>query len=105
MKITAEIREQFLEYYRNQHLKPETIKNYERDFNQFFQLFSARGLSKVEQIRVPIIEEWRSQLRTTPTPKKSVYYGKNTYLSGSTIQGKIQAVKKFLQFVNEYYEI
>nr|DAX31507.1 MAG TPA: integrase [Caudoviricetes sp.] len=32
MKITVELVEEFLNYYRNQNLKPDTIKNYERDF-------------------------------------------------------------------------
>lgn len=105
MKITSEVIETFLNYYRNENLKPETIKNYERDFWKFLALFLSHGYSEIEEIRVPIIEEWRTLLRNSPVPKKSIYYWKKETLSEATVQWKIQSVKKFLQFANEYYEI
>nr|DAW30796.1 MAG TPA: integrase [Caudoviricetes sp.] len=39
MEITQNLIKNFLDYYRNQNLKKDTILNYERDFNQFFRLF------------------------------------------------------------------
>lgn len=105
MKITVELVEEFLNYYRNQNLKPDTIKNYERDFWEFLGLFSQKWELELENINMKIIEEWRTILRTTKTPKKSVYYGKKEFLSERTIQCKIQAVKKFLEFMNEIYDV
>lgn len=105
MEITQNLIKNFLDYYRNQNLKKDTILNYERDFNQFFRLFYQRGFRNVEEIKMPIIEERRNQLRATPTPKKSIYYGKKSFLSERTIQTKIQALKKFLEYANDVYEI
>ena len=105
MEITQHLITGFLNYYRNQNLKKDTILNYERDFNQFYKLFYQQGLRNVEEIRMPIIEEWRNQLRATPTPRKSIYYGKKSFLSERTIQTKIQALKKFLEYTNDVYEI
>ena len=105
MEITQNLIKNFLDYYRNQNLKKDTILNYERDFNQFFRLFYQRGFRNVEEIKMPIIEERRNQLRATPTPKKSIYYGKKATLSERTIQTKIQALKKFLEYTNDVYEI
>ena len=105
MEITQNLIKTFLDYYRNQNLKKDTILNYERDFNQFFRLFYQRGLRNVEEIKMPIIEERRNQLRATPTPKRSIYYKQKSFLSERTIQTKIQALKKFLEYVNDVYEI
>lgn len=105
MKITQQLLEQFYDYYRNRNFQPDTITNYKRDMSLFLQLFYTRGLSEVEEISLPLIEEWRTQLRNTPTPKKSIHYGVKPYLSEATIQGKVQAVKKFLEYVNESYNI
>ena len=105
MEITQHLITGFLNYYRNQNLKKDTILNYERDFNQFYKLFYQQGLRSVEEIRMPIIEERKNQLRATPTPKKSIYYGKKSFLSERTIQTKIQALKKFLEYTNDVYEI
>ena len=105
MEITQNLIKNFLDYYRNQNLKKDTILNYERDFNQFFRLFYQRGLRNVEEIKMPIIEERRNQLRATPTPKRSIYYKQKSFLSERTIQTKIQALKKFLEYTNDVYEI
>ena len=105
MKITKQIMEEFLNFYRNQNFQNDTIENYRRDFTEFMRLFIRRWYSEIEEIRHPIVEEWRTILRTTRTPKRSIYYWKNKYLSERTIQCKVQAVKKFLEFVNTIYEI
>lgn len=97
--------EEFLNFYRNQNFQKDTIENYKRDFTEFMGLFIRRWYSEIEEIRLPIVEERRSALRTTRTPKRSIYYWKNKYLSERTIQCKVQAVKKFLEFVNTIYEI
>lgn len=105
MKITKQIMEEFLNFYRNQNFQNDTIENYRRDFTEFMKLFIRRWYSEIEEIRHPIVEEWRTILRTTKTPERSIYYWKNKYLSERTIQCKVQAVKKFLEFVNTIYEI
>lgn len=105
MEITQNLIKNFLDYYKNQNLKKDTILNYERDFNQFFRLFYQRGFRNVEEIKMPIIEDRRNQLRATPTPKRSIYYKQKSFLSERTIQTKIQALKKFLEYVNDVYEI
>ena len=61
MEITQNLIKNFLDYYRNQNLKKDTILNYERDFNQFFRLFYQRGLRNVEEIKMPIIEKRRNK--------------------------------------------
>ncbi|PZM87672.1 MAG: hypothetical protein DLD55_00105 [candidate division SR1 bacterium] len=105
MKITKQIMEEFLNFYRNQNFQKDTLENYRRDFTEFMRLFIYRGYSEIEEIRLPIVEEWRTVLKNTKVPKKSIYYGQNEYLSERTIQCKVQAVKKFLEFTNTIYEI
>lgn len=97
--------DEFLNFYRNQNFQNDTIENYRRDFAEFMRLFSSRWYSEIEEIRLPIIEEWRTILRTTKTPKKSIYYGQKEYLSERTIQCKVQAVKKFLELTNTIYDL
>lgn len=105
MKITKQIIEEFLNFYRNQNFQKDTIENYKRDFTEFMVIFTYHWYNEIEEIRLPIIEEWRTILRTTKTPKRSIYYWQNEYLSERTIQCKVQSVKKFLEFVNTIYEI
>ena len=40
MKITQELIEEFLQYYKNQNLKPDTIRGYEIEIHKFFDWFS-----------------------------------------------------------------
>lgn len=105
MNITKQIIEEFLNFYRNQNFQKDTIENYKRDFTEFMELFINRWYSEIEEIRLPIVEEWRTILRETRTPKRSIYYGQNEYLSERTIQCKVQSVKKFLEFANTIHEI
>nr|DAJ27351.1 MAG TPA: integrase [Bacteriophage sp.]DAX26895.1 MAG TPA: integrase [Caudoviricetes sp.] len=42
MKITKQIMEEFLNFYRNQNFQNDTIENYRRDFTEFMRLFIRR---------------------------------------------------------------
>lgn len=105
MKITKELIEEFLRYYKNQNLKPDTIRGYEIEIHKFFYWFSLLWLECVEQISMKIINDWKSVLAEKKCSKNSIYYWKNTYLSERTIQTKIQPIKRFLEFTNVIYNI
>jgi hypothetical protein len=42
MKLTKQIMEEFLNFYRNQNFQNDTIENYRRDFSEFMRLFIRR---------------------------------------------------------------
>lgn len=57
------------------------------------------------EITIKNIEKWKTYLSKIPTPKTSIYYTKRTNISPQTIQGKIQAIKSFLKFLNLVYDV
>lgn len=52
-----------------------------------------------------MIEDWMSQLNKTKTPHTSMYYSIKPFISPSTIQSKITAVKSFLRYMNSIFNI
>ena len=58
-----------------------------------------------EDISMKMIEDWMSQLNKTKTPHTSMYYSIKPFISPSTIQSKITAVKSFLRYMNSIFNI
>ena len=52
-----------------------------------------------------MIEDWMTQLNKTKTPRTSMYYSIKPFISPSTIQSKITAVKSFLRYMNSIFNI
>lgn len=51
-----------------------------------------------------MIEDWMTQLNKTKTPRTSMYYSIKPFISPSTIQSKITAVKSFLRYMNSIFD-
>ncbi len=105
MKITYELIDEFIKFYKNRNYKQKTLRRFELVFYKFFEFFQEKGKSKVEEITTKIIEEYTEFIANQPVPKQSIYYGKKQKISWRTIQEKIQSVKNFLKFCNYIYNI
>lgn len=103
MKITAELLEEFLNFYRNQNFKKDTVRGYELEMERFFQYLKTLKIDDTDLINMKIIDQYRTLLANQKTTKNSIYYGLQEKLSPRTIQTKIQPIKRFLEFLNVMY--
>ena len=92
----------------NHHYSQYTIKNYTADFWMFMEFMRnqlwVRNLRE-NDISMKMIEDWMTQLNKTKTPRTSMYYSIKPFISPSTIQSKITAVKSFLRYMNSIFDI
>ena len=90
----------------NRRYSQYTIKNYIADFSMFMEFMQNRLWVlniRDDDISMKMIEDWRTELNQTKTPRTSMYYSVKPFISPSTIQSKITAVKSFLRYINSIF--
>lgn len=105
MKITKELIQEFIEFYRWELYKEPTLKRFQREFTRFATYAKKQWIDEVEKINIPLIESYKSYYMKLPVPITSRYYTTNQRLSPKTIEEKLQTIKNFLIFTNYKYEI
>lgn len=103
MIIDQKIIYEFIEYLKNRDYSQNTVQSYTTDLKLFFNFLRLEKSDfKIldDDITLRNIENWKTYLRNTPTPKTSIYYNQKPTLSLSTIQSKITALKSFTKFIN-----
>ena len=106
MIIDQKIKQEFIEYLKNRDYSINTLQNYTTDLKLFFNFIRLKKSDFIihdSDITLQNIENRKTYLRNTPTPKTSIYYTKKPTLSSSTIQSKITALKSFTKFINLIY--
>lgn len=97
--------DEFVSFYRGNGYKSATLNRFRRDAVRFQQFLFSFDLFQVEDISIPIIEQYKQSLVDTCCPCTSRYYGKRSKLSPKTVEEKIQTVKNFLSFTNYCYGV
>lgn len=108
MKITNELLLQRLQHLENNQYAETTIENYFTDVKLFLErLKQKNGIETVttEDLRLIEIENWKTVLWKTLTPKTSIYYMVRPTLSQATIQSKLTAIKSFMKYLNVFYDV
>jgi site-specific recombinase XerD len=108
MELTKQLLRERTQFLYNRNYAESTIKNYSTDIKLFtdYLKLEKQGYTVCEnEITIKNIEKWKTYLSKIPTPKTSIYYAKRTNISPQTIQGKIQAIKSFLKFLNLVYDV
>lgn len=103
MYITIELLEERKQFLINRNYSGNTINSYMQDMKLFinFIRLETQGYTVQENdITLARIENWKTYLSWIKTPKNSIYYGRKSTLSQSTIQSKITPIKSFLKFLN-----
>ena len=111
MKITNKILLEWIQHLENNQYSENTMENYFTDVKLFLEfLKNNQNWENVgtfideNKIRLTEIENRKTILSQTPTPRKSIYRMKRPTISPSTIQGKIISIKSFLKFLNNFYD-
>lgn len=105
MFLSDNLIEEFINFYRWNNYKTQTLVRFKRDAIRFQQFLFSLDLYDIENITIPIIEKYKQHLSDTLCPITSRYYGKNKHISQKTIEEKIQVIKHILNFTNYYYNI
>jgi site-specific recombinase XerD len=107
MELTRELLFKRKERMANKQFSINTIQNYETDlklFINYWRLKNGGKTIKSDDLTLGEIEERKTYLSKTKTPRNSIYYTVRPTLSPSTIQGKITAIKSFLKYINIMYD-
>jgi len=106
MKITNEIVLGRMQHLENNQYASTTIENYFTDLKLFlefmkheYQVISVDS----ENIGLNQIENRKTTLNRTLTPKTSIYYMVKPTISQATIQTKLTAIKSFMKYLNYFY--
>lgn len=107
MKITNKLLLERLQHLENSQYSVNTIENYFTDVKIFLERL--RNKKKVDTVCVENlslieIENRKTTLSKTLTPKNSIYYTVRPTISQSTIQSKLTAIKSLLKYLNYYYD-
>lgn len=105
MLLSSSLIDEFVSFYRGNNYKSATLCRFRRDAVRFQQFLFSLGKTDVEDISIPIVEQYKQHLVDTSCPCTSRYYGKCSKLSPKTVEEKIQTVKNFLSFTNYYYGV
>ena len=100
MRVDEELLRKFEEYLVNKNYKRDTVRRTVNVVDDFKKEMKIEDISDIDYEK---IEWYKSKLIKKKVPKKSIYYGKNEYLSMTTIGWKIQPIRNFLKWVNVYY--
>ena len=106
MKITNELILGRMQHLENNQYASTTIESYFTDLKLFLEFLKHEIqviTVELEEITLVRIEEWKTTLNKTLTPKTSIYYMKRTTISQSTIQSKLTAIKSFMKYMNYFY--
>lgn len=107
MKITNKLLLDRIQHLENNQYAENTIENYFTDVKLFIEwLKSEKHIQTVtsEWIRLVEIENRKTVLWKTITPKTSIYYMKRPTISQSTIQSKLTAIKSLMKYLNVYFD-
>lgn len=106
MKITNELILGRMQHLENNQYASTTIESYFTDLKLFLEFLKHEiqvTTVELEEITLVRIEEWKTTLNKTLTPKTSIYYMKRTTISQATIQSKLTAIKSFMKYMNYFY--
>ena len=107
MKITNKLLLERLQHLENNQYSENTIENYFTDVKLFLEYLKNKNTILTvssDDLTLIEIENRKTTLSKTLTPKNSIYYTIRPTLSQSTIQSKLTAIKSFLKYLNYYYD-
>lgn len=107
MKITNELLLEWVQYLENNQYAENTIENYFTDVKLFIEWLKNKNKIQTvtsENLRLIEIENRKTVLGKTLTPKTSIYYTVRPTLSPQTIQSKLTAIKSLIKYMNVYYD-
>lgn len=105
MKITEELINECLEYYRTQGQKKGTLDHFRYDFPRYYRWLCENKSDDISAINKQSIEQYKQYVFNLPTTKASRYYNSKKNISSNTVFHRILAIKKFLKYINFMYEI
>lgn len=108
MEITNKLLLDRLQHLENNQYSENTIGNYLSDVKLFLEFMKNKntvGAVYVENLSLIEIENRKTTLSKTLTPKTSIYYQIKPTISQQTIQSKLTAIKSFLKYLNNYHDI
>lgn len=107
MKITNKLLLERLQHLENNQYSENTIENYFTDVKLFLEYLKNKNTIDTVDTKILSlieIENRKTILSKTLTPKTSIYYTVRPTLSQSTIQSKLTAIKSLLKYLNYYYD-
>ena len=107
MKITNELLLERLQHLENNQYAENTITNYFTDVKLFLEFLKNKNkiqTIQTEDLRLIEIENRKTVLWKTMTPKTSIYYMVRPTLSPQTIQSKLTAIKSLMKYLNVFYD-
>lgn len=104
MIINEDLINNFIQIQTNRGLKEKTIKRFRSDFMAFYRWLGENKEQTVEAIDKLTIENYKSFLKSK-APSKYGRYKKAEWISNVTINEKLIAIKHFLRFTREFYDI
>ncbi len=107
MKITNKLLLERLQHLENNQYSENTIENYFTDVKLFLEYLKHKNTILTvssDDLTLIEIENRKTTLSKTLTPKTSIYYTIRPTISQSTIQSKLIAIKSFLKYLNYYYD-
>ena len=108
MEITNKLLLERLQHLENNQYSENTIGNYFSDVKLFLEQYKHEKLVDTvyaENLSLIDIENRKTTLSQTLTPKTSIYYQIKPTISQQTIQSKLTAIKSFLKYLNNYHDI
>ena len=107
MKITNKLLLERLQHLENNQYSENTIENYFTDVKLFLEYLKNKNKNLTvssDDLTLIEIENRKTTLSKTLTPKNSIYYTIRPTISQSTIQSKLTAIKSLLKYLNYYYD-
>lgn len=107
MKITNELLLGRIQHLENNQYSENTIENYFTDVKLFLERFKNKNTILTvssDDLTLIEIENWKTTLSKTLTPKNSIYYAVRPTLSQATIQSKLTAIKSLMKYLNVFYD-
>lgn len=107
MEITNKLLLDRLQHLENNQYSENTIGNYFTDVKLFLEFMKSKNTANtvyVGDLNLVEIENRKTTLSKTLTPKTSIYYQIKPTISQQTIQSKLTAVKSFLKYLNNYHD-
>ena len=107
MKITNVILLERIQHLENNQYATNTIENYLTDVKLFLEFIKQKNAVQTvssEDLTLLEIENRKTTLSKTLTPKTSIYYAMRPTLSQATIQSKLTAIKSLMKYLNYFYD-
>ena len=108
MEITNRLLLDWIQYLENNQYSENTIENYFTDVKLFLEFMKHKNTVEtvyVENLSLIEIENRKTTLSKTLTPKNSIYYTVRPTISQATIQSKLTAIKSLMKYLNYYYDV